>query len=166
MWTAPIAAYGSGAIVSMSGVAAARIGASSCSHSIWVAVDVNRTATVSRPASGAGTPGMSGSCSSAIDVFACSGRSCVHSRHVQHARGVRAVEEQRAAVDLGEREQLDLDRRDHAQRALPAAQAPEQLRVLGRRGAQQPPVTRDDLEREHVSDATPTCASAARCRRP
>ena len=68
---------------------------------------------------------------------------------MQHRWGVVAVEVDRTAVDLGDRQQLELDRGDDAQQTLAAPKRPEQVGVLGGGGPAQLPVAGDHLEGVH-----------------
>jgi hypothetical protein len=77
-------------IASISGVAVDRSSVSNGSQTAAGWVLVNRTATVSRPASGAGTPSSAGRRSSAIEVLACSGSVRVHALQARSTRSASA----------------------------------------------------------------------------
>jgi hypothetical protein len=69
-------------------------------------------------------------------------------QHVGRHRG--RVQEHPAQHGRADRVQAELEAGDHAQVAAPAARAPEEVGVLGLRGAQDPAVGRDGLDREQV----------------
>ena len=57
---------------------------------------------------------------------------------------------EQARVRLGDREELQLDRRDNAEAAAAAAQRSEDVRLVGRVGAHEAPVGGHELDRAHV----------------
>src|SRR5215217_3097945 len=85
---------------------------------------------------------------------------------VQDLGGALPQEEQHPRVDLGEREQLDLQRGDQPEVAAAAAQGPEQVRVVLVIDTAQPAVRGHELDgddavgREAVPAAVPADAAA------
>ena len=78
---------------------------------------------------------------------------------LQHGGGVAQLVEHRAAVDLADRVQPILERRDDTEVAAAAAEGPEQLLVLPLAGGQGPAVGGDDLGREQVVAGQANAAS-------
>ena len=103
--------------VEHAGVAARRIRENQRSPSSGRPVHTNRTDSVIRPASGSGTPGMSGIWKIAKDVVPANGSSADQSRHAAITRGhVSPSNKQRAAVERRQLDQVELDRGDDARR--------------------------------------------------
>jgi hypothetical protein len=91
-------------------------------------------------------------------VVTSSGADAVQSSHAPSASGARSSgEEERAGVDLGDRQQLELERGDDAEVAAAAAQRPEQLLVVGVDPALLA-VDSDQLDRGHRVAAEPVPA--------
>ena len=101
--------------------------------------------------SGSGTSGSGGRRSRRMIEVSSSGASCGPlAVGVQDLRAGGRGPEQRAGVDLGQLEQVELDRRHGAEAAAAAAQRPEQVRVGVRVDAARLAVGGHELDRAHA----------------
>ena len=130
---------------------------SSTAGSPWTAPSM---ITTLRPRRNSGSSSSGGSCMIRKEVVTWSGASTAHAAQAVSTRSAsRPVPQHHAGVDLAERVEAELERRDDAEVPAAAAQRPEQLGVVLRVRAHQLSLGRHELDRR---DAVGLQAVAAR----
>ncbi len=150
------------ATVSIAGPSA-RSGSSSFAPSASSPSQIACTTTNDLPRTGSGISGIGGNCRMRPTEVISSGTSAVQVRQAfSTSRRPLDREPEDARVDLGDRQEVELDRGDDAEGAAAAAERPEEVGLVLRVGADEVAVRGDELDRGHLVGADAVLAGEPR----